>query len=157
MTMKYHDTTELSSSIIVVFVYVIIGVLGIVPNATLIYLIFTRKFMRVKYIFTASISIAHVMMCVAAFPLVIVVNVTHDVTVSSACHVIVSYTVGVVSYSMLATAIRRCLALSERFRHANFTYRGKVKNIAFIWVFSLAVSLPYIWCPNNPPVQFDGR
>lgn len=133
---------------ITVAFYVIVAVFCLVTNIILNYLLFTRKYMRIKYIFTASISISHIMISVVVLPLAISVLITNklmDDAQSVTCDVMICFCVGVTSYSMIATAIRRCLAISERFRHANFTYRGKVKNIVFIWVFALVTSVPYIF------------
>ena len=144
---------------IFVAIYCIIFVLGFFPNAIVTYLIFTRKFMRVKYIFTASIAIAHMLFCVVCIPLILL-GLSRFVRPSSndiarACQVIVFFIVSVTSMSMLATAVRRSLALSERYRYANFTYRGKVKNIIGIWIVSLAISLPFICIEDEHMSLFD--
>lgn len=133
---------------IIVTFYSLVLIFSLSINIILNYLIFTRKYMRIKYIFTASISISHIIICAVVIPLAISVHLTHNVDLNIlkvACHVTTCFCVGVTSHSMLATAIRRRLAISERFRSANFTYRGKVKNIVFIWTFALATSLPYIF------------
>lgn len=141
------DSGSSSPKYILVTFYACVLIFALPTNTVLNYLLFTRKFMRIKYIFTASIAISHILFCLTVIPLVIFLQLTHDVDIRSAlisCNVIVCLCVGVTSHSMLGIAIRRCLAISERFRHANFTYRGKIKNIVAIWVTCVVISAPYI-------------
>lgn len=147
---------------VTVALYVLTVIFCLFSNVILNYLLFTRKYMRIKYIFTASISISHIIFCLIVIPLAIFILVTNNELLdvqTLACDVITCFCIGVTSQSMFTTAIRRCLAISERFRHANFTYRGKVKNFAFIWAFALASSMPYIFKDNRIDVfsKFTNR
>ena len=155
----HEEQFETNLKYIFVSVYCIIFVIGLFPNVLLTYLLFTRKFMRVKYIFTASISIAHILFCVTCLPLILSSLVYNDGTsgkdAARACQVFVCLVFSVTSLSMLSTAIRRSLAISERFRYANFTYRQKVKNVVGLWIFSVIISLPYICILKIAKSPFD--
>ena len=141
---------------IFIAIYCLIFMLGIFPNSVITYLLFTRKFMRLKYIFTATISIAHITFCCICIPVIVYGFINVNATAGTGlCQAIVCLTFSVTLLSMLATAIRRALAMSERFRYANFTYRGEVKNIFAIWLFSLLLSLPYICIKQRDTSPFD--
>ena len=156
---KFSYSIYSPTEFIFITIYCIIFVLGFFPNGLVTYLIFTRKYMRVKYIFTVSIAIAHMLFCVVCIPLILIGASgcfrasTSDI--ARACQVILVLVVSVTSLSMLATAIRRSLALSERYRYANFTYRGKVKNIIGIWIVSIAICLPFICIEEDYISPFD--
>ena len=141
---------------IFIAIYCLIFLLGLFPNIIVTYILFTRKYMRLKYIFTASISIAHVTFCCICIPIIICVIIyDHSTAGTVLCQVVVCLTFSATSLSMLSTAVRRSLAMSERYRYATFTYRGKVKNIVAIWLFSLLISLPYICTKHHDLSPFD--
>lgn len=134
-------------NIITVAFFVVYIVFGLPVNTLLNYLIFTRKDLRERQIFIASISISHIMLCVGAIPLAISASFTEDIdsdVVRTACDVLTCFSVGVTSHSTFVVAIRRRMAICERFRHINFTFKGKVENVICIWIVSLALSMPYI-------------
>ena len=141
---------------IFIAIYCLIFLLGLFPNIIVTYILFTRKYMRLKYIFTASISIAHVIFCCICIP-IINCEIIYDHSTASTvlCQVVVCLTFSATSLSMLSTAVRRSLAMSERYRYATFTYRGKVKNIVSIWLFSLLISLPFICTKHHDLSPFD--
>ena len=141
---------------IFIAIYCLIFLLGLFPNIIVTYILFTRKYMRLKYIFTASISIAHVTFCCICIPIIIYeIIYDHSTAGTVLCQVVVCLTFSATSLSMLSTAVRRSLAMSERYRYATFTYRGKVKNIVAIWLFSLLISLPYICTKHDDLSPFD--
>ncbi|KAL4217057.1 hypothetical protein ACF0H5_023513 [Mactra antiquata] len=147
---QVHDDVSNSYAIqITVAFYCLVLIFGLVTNIILSYLLFTRDFMKSKYIFTASISIAHIVFCVLAIPLAIIFYVTNDDTINKICDIIVCLCISATTHSMLGTSVRRSLAISERFRHANFTYRGKVKHIACLWIASLVLAVPYSFNKND--------
>ena len=113
--------------------------------------------MRLKYIFTASISIALVTFCCICIPIIIYeIIYVHSTVGTGLCQVVVYLTFSATSLSMLSKAVRRALAMSEGFWQATFTYRGEVRNIFAIWLFSLFTALPYMCTDRQGDVSpFD--
>ena len=152
----HKEESSTNTEFIFIVIYCLTFLLGIFPNLIISYILFTRKYMRLKYIFTASISIAHVTFCCVCIPIIIYeIIYVHSTVGTILCQVVVCLTFSATSLSMLSTAVRRALALSEGFRHATFTYRGKVKNIFVIWLFSLLTALPYICTEQGDSSPFD--
>ena len=99
---------------------------GFVLNITVIYLTIKNDQLRDRYVLLASISTAHIVVCGFVFPLVIVHHVTSEVIISRVCEFLTCFVVNVASFTMSVIAVRRALALSERFRYkiGEFTYKA---------------------------------
>ena len=131
---------------IFIAIYCLIFLLGLFPNIIVTYILLTRKYMRLKYIFTASISIAHVTFCCICIPIIICeIIYDHSTAGTVLCQVVVCLTFSATSLSMLSTAVRRSLAMSERYRYATFTYRGKVKNSRYMVVFATYITTIHLY------------
>ena len=114
---------------------------------TVVYITVTRKLLRERYIMLASISIAHILFCIGVPPLVISHHVTDDVSVSRASEFLCCCVVCVASLTMSVTAVRRVLAISEKFRYkiGAFSFETKVKFIVIVWIISVVLSAPFLF------------
>ena len=152
---KDYSTLSYYGVYTVISVYCVILLIGFFPNSLVLYLIFTRKLLRERYIMIASISGSHILFCILALPLSIVYRVTGYAGVARACETIICCCVGVTSFTMSVTAIRRAFALSEKFRYkiGMFSFKNKVKSIVVTWVIAIGVSIPFVFedCVEKSP------
>ena len=121
-----------------------IFIMGVFPNILVVYLIYSRKLLRERYIMNASVSASHILFCVLMPPLVIVYHVTSNPTTSRACEFVVCCVVSVTSLTMAVIAARRALALSETFRYklGEFTFKSKLLAKLIIWTSSIGIAVP---------------
>ena len=140
---------------ILVPVFCVLFCFGCVLNITVIYITIKNDRLRDRYVLLASISTAHIVVCVFLFPLVIAHHVTSEVVISRVCEFLTSVVVNVASFTMSVIAVRRALALSEKFRYkiGEFTYESRLKAIVAIWICAFCVSTPFIFdaCKNSSP------
>ena len=121
-----------------------IFIMGVFPNILVVYLIYSRKLLRERYIMNASVSASHILFCFLVPPLVIVYHVTSNPTTSRACEFVVCCVVSVTSLTMAVIAARRALALSETFRYklGEFTFKSKLIAKLIIWTSSIVMAVP---------------
>ena len=140
---------------ILVPVFCVLFCFGFVLNITVIYITIKNDQLRDRYVLLASISTAHIVVCVFLFPLAIAHHVTSEVIISRVCEFLTCFVVNVASFTMSVIAVRRALALSENFRYkiGEFTYESKQKAIVAVWICAFCVSTPFIFdaCKNNSP------
>ena len=121
-----------------------IFIMGVFPNILVVYLIYSRKILRERYIMNVSVSASHILFCVLVPPLVIDYHVTSNPTTSRAREFVVCCVVSVTSLTMAVLAARRALALSETFRYklGEFTFKSKLIAKLIIWMSSIGIAVP---------------
>ena len=129
---------------IVILMNSFIFIMGVFPNILVVYLIYSRKLLRERYIMNASVSASHILFCFLVPPLLIVYQLTSTPTTSRACEFVVCCVVSVTSLTMAVLAARRALALSETFRYklGEFTFKSKLIAKLIIWMSSIGIAVP---------------
>ena len=129
---------------IVIPVNSFIFIMGVFPSVLVVYLIYSRKLLRERYIMNASVSASHILFCVLVPPLVIVYQLTSHPTTSRVCEFVVCCVVSETSLTMAVIAARRALALSETFRYklGEFTFKSKLIAKVIIWMSSIGIAVP---------------
>ena len=121
-----------------------IFIMGVFPNSLVVYLIYSRKLLRERYIMNVSVSASHIHFCVLMPKLVIVYYLTSNPTTSRACEFVACCVVSVTSLTMAVIAARRALALSEIFRYklGEFTFKSKLIAKLIIRTSSIVMAVP---------------
>lgn len=136
-------------------VSIFLMIFGLFPNALVVFLVMTRKFLRERYVMNACIAISHIMYCTLTYQLLITHHVILDKHSARTCEFFVCCIVGVTSLTMAVTAVRRALALSEKFRYklGEFSFRNKLTAITVIWIVSVIISIPFVFdvCAEQSP------
>ena len=143
---------------IFIVIYCLIYLLGVITNLMFTYLIFSRKCMREKYHFTASICVANLLFCFICIPIIICDFFNVQLTIGLGLgQVVTCLMFSATSLSLLSLAVRRSLVMSERFWKTSFTHvhKGKVKSVIVIWLVSLLVALPFKCTTQRGSSPFD--
>ncbi|CAI5455426.1 unnamed protein product [Caenorhabditis angaria] len=128
-------------------VYVCIFILGLVGNATVIFVTCNNEaLLTVQNIFILNLAASDIMMCILSVPITPITNVAKNWYFGNMlCHLIPciqGISTFVCTFSLTAIAIDRYILVVKPHR-TPLSQRGALMTTIFIWIISCVVTVPY--------------